>query len=100
VIAATLSKVDTDEHGRLVTRAGAAFAALWIAVVGGRIAFAYGADHVFGHAIATFSPAHAITSGDAWVAMFVLTAFGMVTGRLAVLAVQASQHRLAPEAAR
>jgi hypothetical protein len=32
--------------------------------------------------------------------MFVLTALGMVTGRLAVLAVQASRHRLAPATAR
>jgi hypothetical protein len=32
--------------------------------------------------------------------MFVLMAFGMVTGRLAVLARQGSQHRLAPVTAR
>ena len=32
--------------------------------------------------------------------MFVLMAFGMVVGRLAVLAVQASQHRLTPATAR
>jgi hypothetical protein len=100
VLAAALSKVETDERGRLITRAGAAFAALWIAVVGGRIAFAYGSEHLFPHAIATFSQAHDITSSDAWVVMFVLMAFGMVIGRTAVLAVQASQHRLTPAAAR
>jgi hypothetical protein len=98
--AATLSKVGTDDQGRLVTRAGAAFAALWITVVAGRIAFAYGSDHLFSHAIATFSRAHDITSSDAWVVMFVLMAFGMVIGRLVVLGVQASQHRLAPATAR
>jgi hypothetical protein len=98
--AALLGTVETDDQGRLVTRAGAAFAALWIAVVGGRIAFAYGSDHLFPHAIVTFSQAHDITSSDAWVVMFVLMAFGMVIGRLAVLALQASQHRLAPATAR
>jgi hypothetical protein len=100
VLAATLSKVETDERGRLVTRAGAAFAALWITVVGARIAFAYGSDRLFPHAIVTFSRAHDITSSEAWVAMFVLMAFGMVTGRLAVLALQASQQRLSPATAR
>jgi hypothetical protein len=100
VFAATLGTVETDGQGRLVTRAGAAFAAVWIAVVGGRIAFAYGSDHVFSNAIVTFSRAHDITSSDAWVVMFVLMAFGMVIGRLVVLAMQASQHRLAPATAR
>src|ERR1700750_945161 len=33
--------------GRIVTRAGAAFAAIWISVMGARIAFAEGATHVF-----------------------------------------------------
>ena len=80
--------------------AGAAFAALWTTVVAARIAFAYGATDVFPHAIATFSRAHDITGSDAWTTMFVLMAFGMVVGRLGVLALQAPRHRLTPLAAR
>ena len=100
LLAASLSKVETDAQGRLVTRAGAAFAALWTTVVATRIAFAYGATDVFPHTIATFSRAHDITGSDAWTTMFVLMAFGMVAGRLGVLSLQSSRHRLTPLAAR
>jgi hypothetical protein len=88
---------------RLVMRAGAGYAALWIAVVGGRIAFAYGADHWFGPQIARFSRQHLITGSDAWTAAFVLMALAMVLTRVVVTGVRvlrtsrAAQH--APAAA-
>jgi len=75
---------DGAAPGQLVMRAGAAYAALWIAVVGGRIAFAYGADHWFARDIARFSRDNLITGADAWTAGFVLMALAMVVTRVAV----------------
>jgi hypothetical protein len=44
-----------------VVRAGAAYTALWIAVIGGWCAFGYGAGHRSGRALAEFSLTHRIT---------------------------------------
>ena len=49
VLAGSLLRVFTSERtGRVTTHAGLPYALLWIAVVGGRIYFAYGSQHVFG----------------------------------------------------
>lgn len=83
LVAATLVRVHHDRAGRLVARAGAAYALLWIAVIGGRCAFAYGADHWFPRAIGEFSMRHQITGAGAWTAAFVLMALAMVVARVA-----------------
>jgi hypothetical protein len=83
LVAAALVRVDRDRAGRLVMRAGAAYAALWVAVIGGRMLFAYGADHWFPAAIGRFSVIHRITGADAWTAAFVLMALSMVVARVA-----------------
>jgi len=75
-------------HGELVMRAGAAYAVLWTAVIGGRIAFAYGAEHWFARDIAQFSRDHLITGSDAWTAAFVLMALAMVVSRVAITALR------------
>ena len=67
-----LVRVDRNRAGRLVMRAGAAYAALWVAVIGGRMLFAYGAEHWFPAAIGRFSMTHQITGADAWTAAFIL----------------------------
>ena len=72
----------------IVTRAGAAYAVLWVIVIGGRIAFAYGAEHWFSLQIGRFSRQHLITGADAWTAAFVLMALAMVVTRVAVTAVR------------
>jgi hypothetical protein len=82
VVAGVLVRVDRDRIGRLVMRAGAAYAALWVAVIGGRILFAYGADHWFPAAIGRFSMSHQITGADAWTAAFVLLSLSMVLARV------------------
>jgi hypothetical protein len=79
--------VHRDRGGRLVMRAGAAYAALWIAVIGGRCVFAYGADHWFGRQIGEFSITHQITGADAWTAAFILMALAMVVVRVAATGV-------------
>ncbi len=77
------------EGDRVVATAGVAFAALWVAVIGGRVLFAYGADHWFPRAIGEFSRDHFITGADAWTAAFVLMALAMVVSRLAVTGLRA-----------
>jgi hypothetical protein len=76
------------EAGRLVTVAGTAYAVLWTAVIGGRVLFAYGADHWFSQQIGRFSYEHRITGADAWTAAFVLMALAMVTTRVLVTGLQ------------
>jgi hypothetical protein len=72
--------------GTTTATAGLPYAVLWVAVIGGRIAFAYGADHWFPRAIGEFSMRHQITGADAWTAAFVLMALTMVLTRVVVTA--------------
>ncbi len=95
-LAAVLVRLRTTpaaEH--VVATAGAGFAALWVAVIGGRVAFAYGADHWFPADIGRFSRDHLITGADAWTAAFVLMALAMVVTRQLVTAAQAARVRRA-----
>lgn len=87
VLAASLMRVERDEQtGRIVTQAGVAYAALWIIVFGGRLAFAWVATNLWPHQVMQFSVQHAITSSAAWTAAFVLMALSMVVGRTIVVA--------------
>ncbi len=77
---------------QVVTRAGAGFTALWVAVIGGRMLFAYGADHWFTGWIVGFSRDHLITGGEAWTAAFVMMAMAMVAVRVIVTGVVAERN--------
>jgi hypothetical protein len=79
--------------GRTTMSAGRPYAALWTLVIGGRMLFAYGADHWFSTGIGRFSYEHRITGADAWTAAFVLMALAMVLTRVAVTAVAARARR-------
>jgi hypothetical protein len=81
-----------------VMRAGSAYAALWVAVIGGRMLFAYGADHWFPVAIGRFSMTHQITGADAWTAAFVLMALSMVIARVAASGLLAARAAHRPAA--
>ena len=83
VVSALLTQVE-ERRGRLVVSAGVAFAALWVVVVGGRVAFAEWATHSGSRTVAEFSVRHQITGADAWTAAFVLMALAMVVARYAV----------------
>lgn len=74
--------------GRLVATAGASFAALWLVMIGGRIAFAEWANGAGARTVGMFSRDHAITGADAWTAAFVVMALGMVLARTIALAVR------------
>ena len=91
VVAGLLVRVEPTTSGTQVMRAGAAYAALWVAVIGGRMLFAYGADHWYPRQIAQFSITHRITGADAWTAAFVLMALAMVLTRVAVTALRTAQ---------
>jgi hypothetical protein len=90
--AAACTRLLTDGSGRLLARAGLAFAAVWVIAIGGRIAFAELATHSWGPAVARFSIAHEITGAEAWRAAFVLMALVMVLTRVAATAVQAARR--------
>jgi hypothetical protein len=84
-LAAACVRIGRDARtGALTMRAGTAYALVWTAVIGGRIAFAYGAEHTFAPQIARFSMAHQITGAEAWTAAFVLMALAMVGSRVLV----------------
>jgi hypothetical protein len=82
-----LSRLERTPAGQLITRAGAAFAAVWVVVVSGRILFGYGATHFWNAAVVRFSIHHQIT-GPAYPAAFVVMALTMVLARLAVIGIQ------------
>jgi hypothetical protein len=72
--------------GTLVVTAGAAFVAVWVLVVAGRVAFAEWATHGGARAVGEFSLRHDITGAAAWTGTFVLLALTMVLTRTAVTA--------------
>ncbi len=91
VAAAMLVRVRRDSD-RVLATAGPAFATLWVAVIGGRILFAYGAGHWFSHAIGTFSHQHQLPP-TAWTAAFVLMALTMILARVSTAAIQWNRAR-------
>jgi hypothetical protein len=72
--------------GSVWAKAGPAAAALWVAGVGARLAFALYVTHGGGQALGRFSAAHAITASTAWVDGLVLMALAEVVCRSGVLA--------------
>lgn len=91
-VATLLTRLRQTGRG-LVVEAGVGFAALWVGVIGGRIAFAEWANGAGGPSIGRFSVAHAITGADAWTAAFVLMALAMVLGRVVTTAAWAALLR-------
>ena len=87
VVTGLLSRLERTPQGRLITRAGAAFAAVWVLVVGGRVRFGYGVTHWWRTPVVQFSMHHQIT-GPAYRYAFVVMALTMVLARLAVIGIQ------------
>ena len=81
VLSTALTRIRGTSTGAAI-HAGAAFALLWVVVIGGRIAFAEWANGPGGRTIGEFSIRHQITGADAWTAAFVLMALAMVAARL------------------
>jgi len=73
---------------------------MWVAGVGGRMAFAFAATHGAGPAIGRFGIAHHITGQGAWVAALVMMALADVLTRLAVVWLRGRRLAAGPAAAR
>ena len=89
VLAAGLMRVFFDEKsGRVVTYAGLSYALLWVAVVGGRIWFAYGSQHTFHQQIGHWMLANQITV-NALTDGLIFLSVGMILARTGALALRA-----------
>ncbi len=86
LLAAGLVRVERDSStGKVVMQAGLAYAALWILVLGGRLAFMWASSHAWRQAVVQFSMQHAITGAEAWTTALVLMSLAMVLARTILL---------------
>ncbi|MCH0562982.1 MULTISPECIES: hypothetical protein [unclassified Streptomyces] len=75
--------------GKPVSRAGSAYAALWIGVVGARTAFSYGSVHWFGPQLGRWTADHRVT-GEALADALLMMAVAMTLIRTIGLAARAA----------
>ncbi len=91
VLAAALLRVFTDSAtGQTMTRGGAGYALFWIVVVGARIYFSYGSQHVFSHQLGSWLATSHVTV-DALTAALIFFSVAMLFGRTGAVAARARQ---------
>lgn len=86
---------DGDE---IVTRGGAAYAAVWVLFSGARVLFAYGAENWFAEDLVRFSMDNAISGQATYTNFFVFMALAAVLTRSAVLLLRRRRSAAVPEA--
>lgn len=80
-LATSIRRIDAGAFAK----AGAVAATLWVLGIGARMAFSIWVTHGGQPTVARFSALHHITSGEAWVAAFILMAMTEVASRTGVL---------------
>ena len=75
--------------GTAFAKAGLTAAVLWVLGIGARMAFSLWLSNGGRPAVERFSTLHHITSGEAWVAAFILMALAEVASRTGVLYLKA-----------
>jgi hypothetical protein len=91
VLAAALMRVFADHAtGRPMTRAGLAYAAFWVVIVGARLYFAYGSQHVFSASLGSWLQSSHITV-DALTAALIFFSVATLVGRTGALAARVRQ---------
>lgn len=82
--AALMTVYRSPQTGGLVSRAGTAYAVLWVVIAGARSAFSYGSVHWFGAQLGRWMFQHRVTA-DALTDALILMAVAMVLTRTAGL---------------
>ncbi len=80
LLAGSMMRVEHDSDGQAFTRAGAGYAAIWVAVVGTRLAFIYGSEHAFSASLNSWMLTHHVTTA-ALTNGLVLMALAMTVAR-------------------
>lgn len=97
IVAGAFMAVERGTDGSIVSRAGTAYALLWILVIGGRIAFAESATGWAAGAVRDFSISNHISGSAAWTAAFVIMALAMVGSRVLTTALRWRSLQARPE---